>query len=269
MSAIFETEMRDLEYPDKGESRKAKASTVKLVLLALADHANDYGESSYPAYDRLEIKTALSRQGLADTFKALQHNGFLTIAVRQSKKRTNNYIINIRAFPLMEREASELPSVVKPLDYVESSHLTKRSQATGLESSYNHPQPSVKISPKTSAPKRSTKTNEPIPSEIVLFREVVGRYPSRELYAAVTQAIQKVSSRLQHAACADDLHSFREEWVARAYNPQSIKWLDWAVTGSIPEQGSKKQGAMQAQDKRTITRNLFADAVIRASEKEE
>lgn len=116
MSAIFETEFRDLEYTKDGEERKAKASTCKLLLLAIADHANDYGESAYPGYDKLEIKTALSRQGIADTICALVNNGILTIKDEPSKLGTNDYVINIESFPKM----------------TESSHLTSTSQATRL-----------------------------------------------------------------------------------------------------------------------------------------
>lgn len=138
MSAIFETEMRDLDYIKDGEPRKAKASTVKLVLLALADHANDYGESSYPGYDHLALKTALSRQGLSDTIEALKFNGLLRVETRGSRLGTNDYTINIRSFPPMYKESESLPEVVKPLDQPQSSHLTSPSQATGLEPSVNH-----------------------------------------------------------------------------------------------------------------------------------
>ena len=124
MSAIFETEMRDLDYIKDGEPRRTKASTAKLVLLALADHANDYGESSYPGYDKLEIKTALSRQGISDTLEALKFNGLLTVEVKGSRLGTNDYTINIRAFPPMFKEAETLPALVKPLDSAESSHWT-------------------------------------------------------------------------------------------------------------------------------------------------
>lgn len=137
MSAIFETEMKDLPYRKDGEERNAKASTAKLVLLALADHANDYGESTYPGYDKLEVKTALSRQGLADTLAALKENGLLNIDVRGSRIGTNNYTINIGAFSPMFREVEELMRV-KPLDQQESSHLTSKSQVARLESSIKH-----------------------------------------------------------------------------------------------------------------------------------
>ena len=128
MSAIFETEFRDLEYIKDGEERKAKASTCKLLLLAIADHANDYGESAYPGYDRLEIKTALSRQGIADTICALVNNGLLQVSDKPSRLQTNDYKINIDSFPSF---------------FGESSHLTSTSQVTLLGSvkplDLNHP----------------------------------------------------------------------------------------------------------------------------------
>lgn len=121
MSAIFETEFRDLPYTKDGEEHKAKASTCKLLLLAIADHANDYGESAYPGYDRLEIKTALSRQGIADTLQALTQNGLLSISDKPSRLQTNNYTIILSSLPTLKNEIID-----------ESSHLTDTSQATLL-----------------------------------------------------------------------------------------------------------------------------------------
>ena len=124
MSAIFETEMRDLPYMKDGKEHNAKASTAKLLLLALADHANDYGEA-FPGYTRLELKTSLSRQGIADTLEALKQNGLVSISEEPSRLGTNNYTVNIRSFPRMAEEAEQLPKLVKPLDQHQSSGLTR------------------------------------------------------------------------------------------------------------------------------------------------
>lgn len=121
MSAIFETEFFDLPYQKDGEERRAKASTCKLLLLAIADHANDYGESSYPGYERLTKKTALSRQGIADTLDALEQNGILQISERESRLHTNNYTIKLSAFPCLD---------VQDPKAIESSRLTTPGQAT-------------------------------------------------------------------------------------------------------------------------------------------
>lgn len=100
MSAIFETEFRDLQ-DEKGDI--TKASTAKLVLLALADHANDEGESAYPSVERLARKTALSPQTIRNTFDALKYNGVVFLN-GISKYRTNNYTINTASFPRITGE---------------------------------------------------------------------------------------------------------------------------------------------------------------------
>jgi len=152
MSLVFKATLSDLDYTKDGEARKAKASTCKIVLLAYADHANDEGEAAYPGYDKLEVKTALSRQGISDTLEALRQNEFL-ICDGKSKLETNAYHINLDA----------LRELVKPLDSEkkdESSHLTGKSQATGLGRvkplDLNHPLtiPQPSIAAKTSKPKK-------------------------------------------------------------------------------------------------------------------
>lgn len=126
MSAIFETEFRDL-HDEEGNT--TKASTAKLVLLALADHANDDGEGAYPGLTKMELKTALSRQTIINTYGALKYNGIIYLA-GISKRNTNNYTINTRAFPktnidgqatllvkpLDSTSQATLPELVKPLD---------------------------------------------------------------------------------------------------------------------------------------------------------
>jgi hypothetical protein len=164
MSAIFETEMADLLYTKDGQERKAKASTAKLVLLAIADHANDYGESSYPGYDKLEIKTALSRQGIADTLDALKFNGLLFVDVAKSRLNTNNYTINLDSFPFLKDE---------------SSHLTRTSQATGLEGvkplDLNHPLTIIKPSSNNHQPEFIPIGSPKEKQALAIFKEHFGK----------------------------------------------------------------------------------------------
>lgn len=111
MSAIFETEFRDLKDE---EGNTTKASTAKLVLLALADHANDEGEGAYPGLTKMERKTALSRQTVINTYGALKHNGIIFLA-GISKRNTNNYTINVRSFPKASEDSQPI-LLVNPLD---------------------------------------------------------------------------------------------------------------------------------------------------------
>ena len=139
MATVFEAELPDLVYIKDGRERKAKASTVKLMLLAYADHANDDGEASYPGYTLLERKTGLSRQGIADTLEAITQNGLMSL-VGTSKRHTNNYEMNLEKLQQLVKPLDyQKEERVKPLDSSESSHLTSTSQATGLNPSFNHP----------------------------------------------------------------------------------------------------------------------------------
>lgn len=111
MSAIFETEFRDLQ---DAEGNITKASTAKLVCLALADHANDEGEGAYPGLTKMERKTALSRQGIINVYDALKHNGIIYLE-GESRLGTNNYSINKNAFP-HATDGSQPTLLVNPLD---------------------------------------------------------------------------------------------------------------------------------------------------------
>lgn len=119
MSAIFETEFRDLT---DAEGNVTKASTAKFVTLALADHANDEGEGAYPSLDLLARKTCLTRQCVINTLDALKYNG-IAILVGESKRGTNNYTVNKNSFPKME-EGSKSRLLVIPVDQYQSTEIT-------------------------------------------------------------------------------------------------------------------------------------------------
>ena len=244
MSAVFKAEINDLSYTKKEKTRIAKASTVKLLLLAYADCANDEGESAYPGFTLLEIKTALSRQGIADTIEACEQNSFLFPAGK-SKRRTNSYRINLELLQsrVKSLDSSENPRV-KPLDQHESSHLTNTSQVARLNPSSNHP---------SNHPlKESATPKPPTPTEVKLFREIVGRYPHKATFEVVTEKIQKVSARLGRDATAKDLKPFFVSWTSRGYNPINMSWLDWAINGEIPQNGFKKPTEQPASEYPTL-----------------
>jgi len=113
MSATFEADIKDLSYTKNGVESTAKASTAKLLLLAIADHCNDDG-IAYPGLTRLEAKTCLSRQGIVDTIEALKENGYLEISGTNADSRTNIYKLNVQK---INDSQATLLSIVKPLDY--------------------------------------------------------------------------------------------------------------------------------------------------------
>jgi len=57
--------------------------TMKLVLLALADHASDTGEAVYPSIAHVCAKTGLSRHAVKDALSAARNVGILTAVGRR------------------------------------------------------------------------------------------------------------------------------------------------------------------------------------------
>lgn len=78
--------------------------------------------------------------------------------------------------------------------------------------------------------------------EVVLFREVTSRYPNKANFEDVETAIQKVSTRLGRPAVADDLLPFFKNWTSRGWRSDNLAWLEWAVSGIIPERGNGPKG---------------------------
>lgn len=229
MSAIFETELADLPYRKGGEDRKAKASTCKLLLLAIADHANDEGESAYPGYERLERKTALSRQGIADTLDALKQNNMITVSEVMSKLGTNNYTVNLNA-----------------LTRAESSHLTRPSQATGLPRvkplDLNHPLTTIKPSTTTAHTSNNYQT----------YEQNIG-----PLTPLIADAIK------------DAEETFTAAWVSRAIaeaaasNARSIKYI-FGILAGYKQRGSPDISRSPAPARRVTTQpaKLDIDAIL-------
>ena len=74
MSAVFENQ--------------ELTSTEKLIMLALADHANDEGKSIYPSQDTLARKTSLARPTINKHIQALVDKGYLR-KIRYMEERSN------------------------------------------------------------------------------------------------------------------------------------------------------------------------------------
>lgn len=189
MSAIFETEFRDL--PDE-EGNITKASTAKLVLLALADHANDEGEGAYPGLTKMERKTALSRQTVINTYGALKHNGIIYLA-GISKRNTNNYTINVRSFPKANDDSQPI-LLVNPLDSTSQAALLEIVKPLDP----NHP---LTIN-ETSADDFSTKNTayrrgeQESPDKVAAMLEMA-KFPGAKLQARIDAILSYLGAALQ------------------------------------------------------------------------
>jgi biotin operon repressor len=69
----------------------------KLVLLAMADHAQDDGTGCYPSVQRLATKTSLSRRGVQKISRRLEDAGFLvpSARIKGGRSLTTEYRITL------------------------------------------------------------------------------------------------------------------------------------------------------------------------------
>jgi hypothetical protein len=89
--------------------------------------------------------------------------------------------------------------------------------------------------------------------EIQLFRAMTGKYPHLANYDQVIAAMRGKTQA--------QLAPYYQEWVARNYNPGSIKWLtDWLVSSLPPEHCGRRNGASAYSLSRRETRPASAAA---------
>lgn len=91
MSAVFEHDFQPIKLPNGGT---VTPPISKLVMLALADHANDDGISAYPGRERIQKKTGLSSGAISKAIKGLRLAGYLSKNGR-SRYNTTNHELNL------------------------------------------------------------------------------------------------------------------------------------------------------------------------------
>ncbi len=88
MSATFKAKFPDVDV----DGRNVAQSTMKIVLLAMADHANDEGRSIYPSVGRLSRMTGLTDRSVQRAIDALEILGIIE-ASGWSEHHTKEYRI--------------------------------------------------------------------------------------------------------------------------------------------------------------------------------
>jgi hypothetical protein len=91
---VFWTPFKELAYQDKkGKTINIKETTAKIVMLAIADSADDYGENSWQSFETIATKASIDRRSVIRVVRALLKHDYLTIAGK-TKYGTNNFSIN-------------------------------------------------------------------------------------------------------------------------------------------------------------------------------
>ena len=92
MSAIFDSE--------------ALGPTERLIMLSLADHADDSGRC-YPSISRLCTRTGLSERAVRTNIRALEKSGYLAIQIGAGQGGANLYTIT--PTPAADAPRQEMP----------------------------------------------------------------------------------------------------------------------------------------------------------------
>lgn len=164
------------------------STAQKMVLLKLADNANDKGEC-FPSYETIARHCEISRQSAINHIKSLCKKRFVRKVTRKTDKghTSNLYILDLEAKSLDEGSQNSVPEVVKEFDH--------GSQTVGLggsqkflprtSQSFNQSINPKKISSDDSKPAKQISVNRQtkIPYEEIMqaFNESAGdRLPNAE-----------------------------------------------------------------------------------------
>ena len=126
MSLVFEADIKEVKINQ--EKTAVTPPTMKLVLLALADHASDTGESVYPSLETISRKTGLSIRSIQRATDALEKIKLVKI-IGWSKVGTLSYSLNVKELGKYAHDSESSLNMTQ-------SHPKHDSESS--ESSVNH-----------------------------------------------------------------------------------------------------------------------------------
>jgi len=211
MSMVYAAHFHDITFIHKGKKKttgeeyekaiRVLNSNLKSVCLALADHANDEGEGTYPSIETLESKTELSNKTVIHCLKAMKQEEIISY-VGRSKWNTGNYTVNKAKIAEMETwERQKRESVATTLSKVKPVH--KESVATTHKPSI-HPKPSINEDEDAKAIEDRTKTIKELyeqnigastPLLMSMFRNAAITYPADWYQPAFEATVKSAKHR--------------------------------------------------------------------------
>lgn len=208
---------------------KTATHSQKLVLLALADNANDHGHC-WPSVTTLAEKCGMSRQGVLNQIEALEDAGLLK--TERNHGRSNRYILVMQPVNHVDQSTplTSLPGRLPPVyavDYHQSTPLTRPVYAVDS----NHQEPSGEPSTNHAA-RKVTKPND--------FDVFWQAYPKKVNKGSAIKAWQKHKPDLQIVLNALEWQKKDRQWTKEngEYIPHPAsylnaqKWLDEAPASS-------------------------------------
>lgn len=166
LSRVFWTDFKDIEYNDKnGKAVKIGSSSAKLVMLALADVADDFGENSYQSFETLASKASIERRSVMRVVRGLIAHQFIRVA-GVSRYGTNDYNINLGKLgtPPATRAKNGRPKTgdVESLAFEETGDSSAKTGDSSAETGDSTSPDSSLIHPLTNNRKVSERTRKAV-----------------------------------------------------------------------------------------------------------
>jgi len=233
-------------------ARKANVppGMVSAVFWALLDYASQ--EKERGSIDGFDVETYAGWAGWEDddvqaVLDAMRSKGVITPddrlsswEKRQVKREDESSTERVRAWRNAQRNADVTQNEDLKRDETQCNaelhqETLEESRGDKIRKEENPeiaaaPQPGADApSPVVEKGKRKTaKEKAPVPEPVTWFRSVVGRFPPKELFAAVVDVVETRRDEAFLKRC-------QTEWIARGYNPSNYAWLlDWYGAGIIP-----------------------------------
>lgn len=137
----------------------------RLVLLCIADHANDDGLEAFPSLARLARKTGMTERGVQKAIQSLVGLGELQVTMGGGRGRSNRYRVLMQTPnvvpPLEPNPEPETPNPIPRTTFTESGStntVPENPEPSSYELSFNRP--------KNSSSKSSSRKPEPYREDV-------------------------------------------------------------------------------------------------------
>lgn len=239
------------------------SSTEKLVMLALADHANDEGKSIYPSQNRLSRKTGLARPTVNRHIHSLVDKGYLkTVGYREDRANVLELEIIVEMLGGVTLDDTPLsPTVTPPVTHGDTiHHITKNSKhqlkgltPTGVDPEY------VDVGDEFEEPKPSKKQ-----AHNAMFDALADATELDIKLRLNAGRINRASKELREAGYTPkDVYAFKENWkqdwrYKRDKKPPAISIIQAEIKKAERKVPFEE---LQEQRKREIREELEAQGI--------
>jgi hypothetical protein len=230
--------------------------TEKLVLLSLADFANDEGEC-WPKIPTVAHKCSITEQACSNIIKRLAARGFLSLVRRRGRGNSNSFYLHVARGK--EAGSTGIPNPEKGFTdgVLEQNPIQKRVFSTGkpnpenpfLNDAYKE-EPSVHKPPIESSAEPSAESSEKsisVESDVAMAIRTVCKKRTLMLSSNDTKALVEVLRALPPDVSVDQVNEFgrkvNQVWKFRDRAPKIIEVLEhWGEVLDLPEPGEMPAG---------------------------